>query len=75
MDADTGWVFPMPDETHAHGHDAMMQDVVEAFRSGTQPRETFDDGLAVNAILDAAYRSMKSGSWESVQVHAASVTA
>ena len=65
-DADTGWVFPVPDETHVHGHDAMMQDVVESFRAGTLPRETFEDGLAVNEIIDAAYRSMISGSWEPV---------
>jgi predicted dehydrogenase len=71
-DADTGWVFPVPDETHVHGHDAMMQDVVESFRSGTTPRETFEDGLAVNQIIDAAYRSMRSGHWE--PVGAAAVT-
>jgi predicted dehydrogenase len=65
-DAETGWVFPVPDETHAHGHDAMMQDVVESFRAGREPRETFRDGYAVNAILDAAYRSMHSGRWETV---------
>jgi predicted dehydrogenase len=65
-DADTGWVFPVPDETHVHGHDAMMQHVVEAFASGSEPRETFHDGLVVNRILDAAYRSMKSGRWESL---------
>lgn len=65
-DADTGWVFPVPDETHAHGHDAMMQDVVEAFRSGSAPRETFHDGWVVNTIIDAAYRSMRSGRWEPV---------
>ena len=64
--SDTGWVFPVPDETHVHGHDAMMQHVVEAFRSGGEPRETFDDGFAVNAIIDAAYRSMASGRWEAV---------
>jgi predicted dehydrogenase len=63
-DADTGWVFPVPDETHVHGHDAMMQHVIEAFRTGTPPRETFEDGVLVNAILDAAYRSMKSGRLE-----------
>lgn len=63
-DADTGWVFPVPDETHVHGHDAMMQDVVGAFRTGTEPRETFRDGLIVNSVLDAAYRSMASGHWE-----------
>ena len=66
-DAETGWVFPVPDETHVHGHDAMMQHVIEAFRSRTEPRETFRDGYIVNAILDAAYRSMKSGCWEPVQ--------
>jgi predicted dehydrogenase len=71
VDAETGWVFPVPDETHVHGHDAMMQDVVEAFRSGTAPRETFRDGYIVNTILDAAYRSMQSGRWESVETVAA----
>lgn len=65
-DADTGWVFPVPDETYAHGHDAMMGHMVEAFRTGATPRETFHDGLAVNRILDAAYRSMRSGCWEPV---------
>jgi predicted dehydrogenase len=67
-DIDTGWVFPVPDETHAHGHDAMMRDVVESFRSGTAPRETFRDGLAVNSIIDAAYRSMRSGRWEPAEL-------
>ena len=33
-DADTGWVFPVPDEPYAHGHDAMMRHVVESFRDG-----------------------------------------
>ena len=65
-DSDTGWVFPVPDETYVHGHDAMMGHMVEAFRTGTQPRETFHDGLAVNLVLDAAYRSMRSGHWEPV---------
>jgi predicted dehydrogenase len=65
-DADTGWVFPVPDETYVHGHDAMMGHMVEAFRTGVAPRETFHDGLAVNAVLDAAYRSMRSGRWEPV---------
>ena len=68
VDADTGWVFPVPDETHVHGHDAMMAEVVEAFRAGRPPRETFRDGYAVNAILDAAYRSIASGRWEPAAV-------
>jgi predicted dehydrogenase len=75
VDADTGWVYPVPNETYVHGHDAMMADVVEAFREGRSPRETFEDGLIVNTILDAAYRSMKSGRWEAVERHAAAVPA
>ena len=67
VDADTGWVFPVPDETYTHGHDAMMRDVIEAFRTGTTPRETFHDGFVVNTIIDAAYRSMRSGRWEPVE--------
>jgi predicted dehydrogenase len=43
-----------------------MSHMVEAFRTATAPRETFHDGLAVNAVLDAAYRSMRSGRWEPV---------
>jgi predicted dehydrogenase len=67
-DAETGWVFPVPDEVRVHGHDLMMADVVESFRDGTAPRETFRDGYIVNAVLDAAYRSMRSGRWEPVTV-------
>ncbi len=66
-DAETGWVFPVPDEVRIHGHDLMMADVVGAFRDGRAPAETFADGLAVNQILDAAYRSLKSGRWEPVE--------
>ena len=66
VDADTGWVYPVPNETYAHGHDAMMADVVNAFRDGRAPQETFADGLIVNRILDAAYRSISSGHWEPV---------
>ncbi len=65
-DTDTGWVFPMPNETYAHGHDEMMAHMVKAFRAGVEPRETFHDGLIVNSVIDAAYRSIASGRWEEV---------
>jgi predicted dehydrogenase len=67
-DAETGWLFPVPDEVRVHGHDLMMANVVEAFRSGRAPQESFRDGYVVNAVLDAAYRSMGSGRWEAVQI-------
>ncbi len=66
-DAETGWLFPVPDEVRVHGHDLMMADVVGAFAEGRPPQETFRDGFAVNAVLDAAYRSLRSGRWEAVE--------
>lgn len=65
-DADTGWVFPVPDEVRVHGHDLMLANVVGAFAAGRAPQETFRDGYIVNGVLDAAYRSMRSGRWEPV---------
>jgi len=67
-DAETGWVFPVPDEVRVHGHDLMMADVVGALRDGRAPRETFRDGYVVNAVLDGAYRSLRSGTWERVML-------
>lgn len=67
-DAETGWIFPVPDEVRVHGHDLMMADVIGAFSEGRPPQESFRDGYLVNAVLDAAYRSMRSGRWEPVQV-------
>lgn len=63
-DADTGWVFPVADEPRVHGYDEMVRHFVTAYRDGVAPRETFDDGYIVNAIVDAGYRSMRSGGWE-----------
>jgi predicted dehydrogenase len=74
VDADTGWVYPVPNETYAHGHDAMMADVVGAFREGRPPQETFEDGLIVNQILDAAYRSIRTGRWEPLGAPGATVS-
>jgi predicted dehydrogenase len=74
-DADTGWVFPVPNETYAHGHDEMMGHMVASFRAGEAPRETFHDGHVVNRVLDAAYRAMRSGQWEPVELPVAGVAA
>jgi predicted dehydrogenase len=65
-DADTGWVYPVPEETRAYGFSQEMRHFVECFDSGDSPSETFYDGLVVNTILDACYRSMTSGAWEPV---------
>lgn len=61
-----GWIFPVGDEIHELGYNAMFADMLDAFEQGKNPTETFYDGYVVNAILDAAYRSAKSRQWEPV---------
>jgi predicted dehydrogenase len=65
-DAQTGWVFPVPEEARAYGFSQQMRHFVERFTAGATPAETFVDGYIVNCILDACYASMKSGQWEAV---------
>jgi predicted dehydrogenase len=67
-DADTGFVYPIPDEARHYGYMEELRHFVECYRDGTEPRETFVDGYIVNVILDACYRSMKTGRWEPVEL-------
>jgi predicted dehydrogenase len=67
-DADTGWVYPIPDEARVYGYTEEMRHFIDCFRTGATPRETFVDGYIVNAALDACYRSMKSGRWEPIEL-------
>jgi predicted dehydrogenase len=70
-DADTGWVYPIPEEARVYGYMQEMRHFVDCFRNGTEPRETFVDGYVVNCALDACYRSMKSGQWEKIELDGA----
>jgi predicted dehydrogenase len=67
-DAETGFVYPIPDEARHYGYQEELRHFVECHRSGAQPRETFVDGYVVNVILDACYRSMRSGRWEEIEL-------
>ena len=67
-DADTGFVYPIPDEARHYGYQEELRHFVECFRTGEEPRETFVDGYVVNVILDACYRSMRSGRWEAIEL-------
>jgi predicted dehydrogenase len=67
-DADTGWVYPIPEEARVYGYSEEMRHFVECFRNGVEPRETFVDGYIVNCALDACYRSMRSGTWERIEI-------
>jgi hypothetical protein len=46
----------------------MFTDMFRSIEAGNAPRETFYDGYVVNAVMDAAFRSAKSRSWEPVQL-------
>jgi predicted dehydrogenase len=65
-DSETGWVYPVPEETRAYGYSQQMRHFIEHFAEGKAPSETFEDGVVVNRIIDACYRSMKTGLWEKV---------
>jgi predicted dehydrogenase len=65
-ETESGWLFPVGDETSALGYDAMFADMLDAFDAKRAPVETFYDGYVVNAIMDACYRSMETKRWEAV---------
>lgn len=67
-DQDTGWVFPVPEEIRAYGFSQQMRHFVDHFARGSAPSETFEDGVIVNAVIDACYASMRSRTWEPVRV-------
>ncbi|HKD10242.1 MAG TPA: Gfo/Idh/MocA family oxidoreductase [Bryobacteraceae bacterium] len=65
-DIDFGWTRPLPEEAFAYGYQAEMKHFVECVRDGATPRETYEDGYAVNCVLEAGYTSMRERRWVSV---------
>jgi predicted dehydrogenase len=66
-DIDFGWTRPLPEEAFAYGYQAEMRHFVECVRDGATPRETYQDGYVVNCVLEAGYRSMRTGRWVRVR--------
>jgi predicted dehydrogenase len=56
----------VPEETRAYGYSQQMRHFIDHFIAGTPPSETFEDGVIVNRIIDACYRSMRTRQWEKV---------
>jgi len=67
-ESSSGWLFPVGDEASALGYTEMFKDMLSGFENRSAPRETFYDGYVVNAIIDAAYRSMETKRWESIEI-------
>jgi len=66
-DAETGWLFPVPDEARAYGYQGQMLHFVECVQRGVVPRETYADGYLINQLIAACYRSLESRRWEPVE--------
>ena len=67
-ESDSGWVFPLPDEARVYGYHEEMKHFVACVARGETPRETFEDGLAVNVIVDAAYQSIREHRWVPIEL-------
>lgn len=61
QNAEQGLMPVTEDEPTTYGYIAENRHMVEAFRRGDRPRETFDDGVAVMEMLMAVYRSAELG--------------
>ncbi len=67
-ESDSGWMFPVGDEVAELGYVDMFTDMFDAMDEGRDPKEDFYDGYIVNAIMDAAFRSVDSKQWEPIDV-------
>ncbi len=68
LESTEGWLFPVGDEISELGYTDMFTDMFDAIDEGGSPQETFYDGYIVNAVMDAAYRSVQSRQWEPVDI-------
>jgi len=73
--ASTGWMTPVAQEPWVYGYHGELAHFVECFAAGQAPRQTLADGVIDNAVIDAAYRSMRSRSWEPVDLSGLEPTA
>jgi predicted dehydrogenase len=62
-DADIGWMYPAWGEYITGGFLDEMKHFTECILNDEKPRETFEDGVLVNELMDAAYRSAKEQRW------------
>jgi predicted dehydrogenase len=61
QNAEQGLMPVLEDEAGIYGYTAENRHMVEAFRKGRRPSETFHDGVAVVEMLMALYRSAELG--------------
>jgi predicted dehydrogenase len=59
--AEQGLMPVVPEEESEYGYTAENRHMVECFRTGQKPTETFEDGLEVTRLLMACYMSAERG--------------
>ncbi len=67
-EGDTGWLFPVGDESGALGYVEMFLDMFNSMDAEKPPLETFYDGYIVNAIIDACYQAAETKKWQPVEL-------
>jgi predicted dehydrogenase len=67
-ESNSGWLFPVGDETHELGYPNMFIDMFDSYEQGREPMESFYDGYVVNAIIDGAYKSAITKQWEKIDL-------
>jgi predicted dehydrogenase len=63
----SAWWPPGHTIGYEHSFTHQARDLVEAIATGTDPRPSFADGLAVQRVLSAVEHSAKSGAWTDVE--------
>ena len=67
VEHDRGWLFPTVDEYWRYGYYDQIRHFVECIHTGATPKLTFAEGVVVNRVMDAAYASAKSGTWQAIR--------
>lgn len=62
-EAKKGWFYPISREHEAYGYLSEFEHIFKCLQTGEKPRESFEDGLLVNRIIDAGYKSVQKGTW------------
>lgn len=65
-ESQNGWLYPVLDEIFLYGYLSELTHFTSSFEKDEMPRENVKDGVKVNAIIDAVYKSTKSKRWEKV---------
>lgn len=66
VEHDRGWLHPTVDEYWRYGYYDQIRHFIDCIRDCTKPLLTFEDGVAVNRVMDRAYASNDSGGWQTV---------